>query len=86
MLVCRFQSGDVQAWGVVEDGQMVQQSHTSQMLFPVPKLIAFVSSIMTLLPGDIISTGTPKGVGPLKPGDTIEVFVEGVGRLRNPVV
>ena len=63
-----------------------QQGHTSRMIFSVPKLIAFVSSVMTLFPGDIISTGTPEGVGPLKAGDTVQVFVEGVGMLRNPVV
>lgn len=67
------------------NGRVVQQSLTSQMIFSVPKLIAFISSVMTLLPGDIISTGTPKGVGPLHPGDVVEVFIEGVGRLRNPV-
>jgi 2-keto-4-pentenoate hydratase/2-oxohepta-3-ene-1,7-dioic acid hydratase in catechol pathway len=67
------------------NGRMVQQGHTSQMIFSVPKLISFVSSVMTLLPGDVIATGTPLGVGPLKAGDVIEVFVEGVGKLRNPV-
>jgi 2-keto-4-pentenoate hydratase/2-oxohepta-3-ene-1,7-dioic acid hydratase in catechol pathway len=64
----------------------MQLGHTNQMIFSVPKLIAFVSSVMTLLPGDIISTGTPKGVGSLKAGDSIQIFVEGVGALRNPVV
>ncbi len=68
------------------NGKVVQQGHTSQMIFTVPRIVSFVSSIMTLLPGDIISTGTPMGVGPLKAGDVIDVFVEGVGRLRNPVV
>jgi 2-keto-4-pentenoate hydratase/2-oxohepta-3-ene-1,7-dioic acid hydratase in catechol pathway len=47
--------------------------------------VAFVSSVMTLLPGDIISTGTPSGVGPLSAGDTVTVRVEGVGELANPV-
>jgi 2-keto-4-pentenoate hydratase/2-oxohepta-3-ene-1,7-dioic acid hydratase in catechol pathway len=64
----------------------VQQGHTGQMIFPVSKLIEFVSSVMTLWPGDVIATGTPKGVGPLEAGDAIEIFVEGVGRLRNPVI
>jgi 2-keto-4-pentenoate hydratase/2-oxohepta-3-ene-1,7-dioic acid hydratase in catechol pathway len=63
-----------------------QVGHTSQMIFSVPKLIAYVSKYMTLLPGDILSTGTPPGVGALKTGDTIEIFVEGVGTLRNPVI
>jgi len=68
------------------NGKIVQESHTSQMLFSVARLVSFISGVMTLLPGDLISTGTPVGVGPLKAGDVIEVFVEGVGRLRNPVV
>ena len=55
------------------------------MIFSVPKLIAFISRVMTLNPGDVIITGTPAGVGPMKPGDTIEVEVEGIGVLRNPV-
>ncbi len=63
----------------------VQIGHTSQMIFPVAKLISYISGIMTLNPGDIISTGTPNGVGPIKAGDTVEILVEGVGVLRNPV-
>lgn len=65
--------------------QLVQEGHTSQMIFSVAALVSFVSKVMTLLPGDVISTGTPKGVGPIKSGDLVEIFVEGVGRLRNPV-
>jgi 2-keto-4-pentenoate hydratase/2-oxohepta-3-ene-1,7-dioic acid hydratase in catechol pathway len=65
---------------------VVQQGHTSQMIFSVPKLISFISNVMTLWPGDIISTGTPQGVGPLKAGDVVEILVEGVGVLRNSVV
>ena len=52
----------------------------------MPELVAFVSSIMTLLPGDIISTGTPSGIGPLVAGDTVTVTVEGIGSLTNPVI
>ena len=63
----------------------VQIGHTSKMIFPVATLISYISKVMTLNPGDIISTGTPHGVGPIKAGDTVEVFVEGVGVLRNPV-
>jgi 2-keto-4-pentenoate hydratase/2-oxohepta-3-ene-1,7-dioic acid hydratase in catechol pathway len=63
----------------------VQMGHTSQMIFPVAKLVSFISSVMTLNPGDVISTGTPMGVGPIQAGDMVEIFVEGVGRLRNPV-
>ena len=66
--------------------KVMQQGHTSQMIFPIPHLISFISSIMTLLPGDVITTGTPQGVGPLKAGDVVEVLVEGVGVLRNSVV
>jgi 2-keto-4-pentenoate hydratase/2-oxohepta-3-ene-1,7-dioic acid hydratase in catechol pathway len=55
------------------------------MAFPVPFLIRYISYVMTLNPGDLIATGTPAGVGPLRDGDTVEVSVEGVGTLRNPV-
>ena len=54
-------------------------------LFPVPELVSFISRIMTLLPGDVIATGTPKGIGPMQPGDTVRVEVEGIGSLENPV-
>jgi 2-keto-4-pentenoate hydratase/2-oxohepta-3-ene-1,7-dioic acid hydratase in catechol pathway len=67
------------------NGTRRQSSSTRQLIFPIAKLIAFISSIMTLLPGDIISTGTPSGVGPLQPGDQVTVRVEGVGELTNPV-
>jgi 2-keto-4-pentenoate hydratase/2-oxohepta-3-ene-1,7-dioic acid hydratase in catechol pathway len=67
------------------NGEVRQSARTSQMIFSVPKLIAFISRVMTLDPGDVIITGTPAGVGPMKPGDTIEVEVEGIGVLRNPV-
>lgn len=66
-------------------GELKQYSRTSQMIFPVPRLIAFISRVMTLLPGDIIATGTPAGIGPLKRGDTVEVEIEGIGVLRNRV-
>jgi 2-keto-4-pentenoate hydratase/2-oxohepta-3-ene-1,7-dioic acid hydratase in catechol pathway len=56
------------------------------MIFNAYKLVAFISAIMTLLPGDVISTGTPPGVGELKVGDAVEVEIEGVGILRNTVV
>ena len=52
----------------------------------LPTLVAFISQVMTLYPGDVIATGTPPGVGPLKRGDVVEVEVEGIGVLRNPVV
>ena len=65
------------------NGQMVQDSSTRNLVFPVFELVSFISRIMTLNPGDIIATGTPPGVGPLAPGDVIEIEVEGVGRLVN---
>lgn len=68
------------------NGERKQSSTTANLLFSVPKLISFVSGIMTLLPGDIISTGTPFGVGQMLPGDHIEVRIEGIGSLKNTVV
>jgi 2-keto-4-pentenoate hydratase/2-oxohepta-3-ene-1,7-dioic acid hydratase in catechol pathway len=58
---------------------------TRDMIFPVRQLVAFVSSVMTLEPGDVIPTGTPSGVGPLAAGDEVAVEIEGIGRLVNPV-
>ena len=63
-----------------------QRSSTDNMVFGVRRLIAFISQVMTLLPGDVIATGTPAGVGPLRPGDVVEIRVEGIGTLRNRVV
>ena len=68
------------------NGAVKQDSRTSDLIFDVPTLIAFVSEHMTLEPGDVISTGTPAGVGPFQVGDVIEIEIEGVGVLRNPVV
>lgn len=68
------------------NGERKQASSTRNLIFPVPELVSFISRIMTLFPGDLIATGTPPGVGPLRPGDVVEVVIEGVGRLRNPVV
>ena len=62
-----------------------QASSTNQLIFPIDTLVAFVSRVMTLLPGDVISTGTPAGVGSLKAGDRVTITVEGVGALSNPV-
>ena len=63
-----------------------QDSRTSLLIFDVPTLVSYVSSIMTLLPGDLILTGTPAGVGPMLPGEQVSVMVEGIGTLTNPVV
>jgi 2-keto-4-pentenoate hydratase/2-oxohepta-3-ene-1,7-dioic acid hydratase in catechol pathway len=68
------------------NGEERQRASTADLIFPVPRLIAAVSAVMTLEPGDVILTGTPAGVGPLGDGDVVEVEVEGVGVLRNPVV
>lgn len=68
------------------NGEMRQMASTRDMVFSVRQLIAFASSIMTLEPGDILMTGTPAGVGPLREGDIVEVSIEGLGTLRNPVV
>ncbi len=77
----------------VVSGEVLQSSHTRKMIFPVAVLIAYVSSVMTLEPGDIIATGTPDGVGAartpqrfLRPGDTVRVEIEGLDVLENPVV
>jgi len=67
------------------NGVPVQRGRTSDMMFGIARLIAAISSIMTLQPGDLIATGTPEGVGPLHAGDSVEVAVQGVGTLRNPV-
>jgi 2-keto-4-pentenoate hydratase/2-oxohepta-3-ene-1,7-dioic acid hydratase in catechol pathway len=63
-----------------------QRGHTRDMVFDAFALVAFVSGVMTLWPGDVVSTGTPEGVGPLHRGDWVEVEIGGVGVLRNPVV
>lgn len=68
------------------NGTPRQDGRTSQMIFDVATLIAYVSEVMTLLPGDVILTGTPAGVGPIEHGDVVEVAVEGIGTLRNPVL
>jgi 2-keto-4-pentenoate hydratase/2-oxohepta-3-ene-1,7-dioic acid hydratase in catechol pathway len=67
------------------NGEVKQDSSTSQMVFPVAAVIEFISSFVTLEPGDIISTGTPAGIGPLQPGDRVTIKVAGVGELTNPV-
>jgi 2-keto-4-pentenoate hydratase/2-oxohepta-3-ene-1,7-dioic acid hydratase in catechol pathway len=68
------------------NGELRQDSRTSNLIFNVPQLIEFISRIMTLEPGDIIATGTPPGVGELHEGDGVEVEIEGIGILKNSVV
>ena len=67
------------------NGQLRQRGSTADLLFPVSFLIHYISHIMTLEPGDVIATGTPAGVAPIRAGDRVEVEVEGVGVLENPV-
>jgi 2-keto-4-pentenoate hydratase/2-oxohepta-3-ene-1,7-dioic acid hydratase in catechol pathway len=67
------------------NGERRQSSRTAQFIFPVHYLVSFISEIMTLLPGDLIMSGTPAGIGPMKPGDEVEVRIEGIGSLRNRV-
>jgi len=67
------------------NGQMRQMASTRDMVFNVVTLIAYISSVMTLEPGDVLFTGTPAGVGELKNGDVVDVEIEGLGKLSNPV-
>lgn len=67
------------------NGRTAQSSNTSQLHFNCFKLVSFISSVMTLEPGDVIATGTPSGIGPMKDGDEIVVSIEGIGELKNPV-
>ena len=66
-------------------GELRQMASTRDMIFHIDQLIAFISSIMTLDPGDVIMTGTPAGISPLHPGDVVEVTIDGIGTLRNNV-
>lgn len=68
------------------NGAVRQSSNTRRLICDVPSLLAFISGVMTLLPGDVILTGTPAGVGPIVPGDTVEVTIAGIGTLANTVV
>ncbi|MFH1381310.1 MAG: fumarylacetoacetate hydrolase family protein [Chloroflexota bacterium] len=67
------------------NGELKQKTDTSYLLFSVPQLVSFSSEVMTLLPGDVIATGTTSGIGPMQPGDTVEVKIEGIGTLRNHI-
>ncbi|MGD8289491.1 MAG: fumarylacetoacetate hydrolase family protein [Gemmatimonadota bacterium] len=68
------------------NGEVRQQSPADDMVFDIPALVAHISGVMTLEPGDLIATGTPSGVGPLAAGDVVEIEIAGVGSLSNPVV
>jgi 2-keto-4-pentenoate hydratase/2-oxohepta-3-ene-1,7-dioic acid hydratase in catechol pathway len=78
-------TGDIEVSTRV-NGEVRQRGRTRQMLFSPPAIVAYVSQVMTLLPGDVILTGTPAGVGPMSPGDRVEVEVEGIGVLTNEVI
>jgi 2-keto-4-pentenoate hydratase/2-oxohepta-3-ene-1,7-dioic acid hydratase in catechol pathway len=67
------------------NGEVKQDSRTSMIVHKIPSLIAYITSCMTLLPGDVILTGTPEGVGPMQIGDRVDVTIEGIGTLSNPV-
>jgi len=67
------------------NGQTRQSGRTSELIFDIPYLVSYISHMMTLLPGDVIMSGTPAGVSPIRAGDVVEVEVEGIGVLRNPV-
>lgn len=68
------------------DDVVVQDARTSEMIHDVAAFVAFVTSFMTLVPGDVLLTGTPAGVGPLRPGQSVSVTIDGLGSLTNPVV
>ena len=68
------------------DGATVQDAPTADLIHDVPSLLAYISDVMTLLPGDVVLTGTPAGVGAMTPGQVVAVSVEGIGTLVNPVV
>ena len=68
------------------NGEVRQQGNTRDFIFSLGVIIRYISQAMTIAPGDVIATGTPKGVGPVVAGDVIEISVEGVGTLRNPVI
>jgi len=67
------------------NGKLKQSGNTVDLIFNVIELVSFISNIMTLLPGDVIATGTPSGIGPIKPGDKVEVKINGIGTLTNYV-
>lgn len=68
------------------DGAVRQDGVSSDWIFDVPAVLAWITASMTLLPGDVVLMGTPEGVGPMAPGQTVEIEVPGVGTLRNPVI
>ena len=84
-IVTDLDTGDLQVAARVND-EPRQDGRTSEMVFDVAQLVAFISEVFTLLPGDVILTGTPAGVGPIVHGDVVEIEIEDLGVLRNPVI
>lgn len=68
------------------NGKLVQQGNTADFITAIPQLIEFITASMTLEPGDVVATGTPAGIGPMIPGDTVEVEIEGIGVLKNQII
>ena len=68
------------------NGDLKQDGTTRDLVFDIPTLVAHVSAVMTLLPGDVLLTGTPDGVGPMEVGDEVDVVISGIGTLTNKVV
>jgi len=68
------------------NGELRQSSRTSDLIFDIPRVVSFISGVMTLLPGDVIATGTPSGIGQLNSGDVVEITIEMIGTLRNFVI
>lgn len=68
------------------NGKIVQSGDTADFITPIPQLLEFITASMTLEPGDVVATGTPAGIGPMVPGDVVEVKIEGIGILKNPVI
>jgi 2-keto-4-pentenoate hydratase/2-oxohepta-3-ene-1,7-dioic acid hydratase in catechol pathway len=71
---------------LILNGEIKQKSNTSNLIFKPDFLVSFISSVMTLLPGDVIMTGTPSGVGPMKVGDNVSVVIENIGTLSNRII
>jgi len=84
-------TNEIDPWAGIDvetkvNGVVRQQGSTRDFIFPLDAVIRYISQVMTLMPGDLIPTGTPQGVGPVVSGDTMEVTVEGIGTLANPVI
>jgi len=83
-------TNELDPWAGVEvetrvNGQLRQHGNTRDFVFPLDVLVRYIAAVMTLVPGDLVATGTPAGVGPVVAGDVVEVTIEGMGTLRNPV-